>query len=88
MHLSKKKILLFIYHLEFWKEIPGYGVKKNIHHLDVKIKCKVEWRKDTQVALGPRGRYKGPKDKCSIGGNPPITALTSPCGDVSYSYSD
>ena len=44
------------------------------------MKCKIEWRKDTQVTQGPRGRYKGPKDKCSIGDNPPITALTSPCG--------
>ena len=45
-----------------------------------KIKCKIEREKDTQVAEGPRGRLKDPKDKFSIGDNPPITALTSPCG--------
>ena len=67
-------------------EIPGYGVTKTIHHLDVKIKSKTEWRKDTQVALGPRGRYKGPKDKCSIGDNLPNTALTSPYGVISMPY--
>ena len=50
-----------------------------IHHLDVKIKSKIERRKDTQVDLGRMGRYKGPKDKCSSGDNPPNTALTSPC---------
>ena len=33
--------------LEFRKEIPGYGVTMTIHHVDVKIKCKIEWRKDT-----------------------------------------
>ena len=47
-----------------------------------KIKCKIEREKDTQVAEGPRGRFKDPKDKCSIGDNPPITALTSPCGGL------
>ena len=51
-----------------------------IHHLDVKIKSKIERRIETQVAGGPKGCYKDPKDKCSIGDNPPITALTSPCG--------
>ena len=71
---------ILFYYEEFGKENPGYGVTRTIHHLDVKIKCKIERSKDTQVALGPRGRYKGPKDKCSIGDNPPNTALTSPCG--------
>ena len=63
-------------------EIPGYGVTRTIHHLDVNIKCKIEQRIDTQVAGGPRGRYKDPKDKYSIGDNPPITAHTSACGDI------
>ena len=65
--------------LNFWKENPGYWVTMTIHHLDVKIK--IEWRKDKYVARGQRGYYKDPKDKCSNGDNPPITALTSPCGD-------
>ena len=69
-----------IYQSIFRKEIPGYEVTRTTHHLDVKIKCKIERRKDTLVTQGPRDRYKGPKDKCSIGDNPPITALTSPCG--------
>ena len=50
--------------------------------MDVKIKRKIERRKDTQVALVPRGRYKGPKDKCCIGDNSPNTALTSPSGTL------
>ena len=51
---------ILFYYLEFWKEIPGYGVTKTIQHLDVKIKCNIEWRKDTLVAQGPRGCYKDP----------------------------
>ena len=31
-----------LFYLEFGKEIPGYGVTRTIHHLDVKIKCKIE----------------------------------------------
>ena len=46
----------------------------------MKIKCKIEQRIDTQVAGGPRGGYKDPKDKCIIGDNPPITVLIYPCG--------
>ena len=65
-----------LFYLEFGKENLGYGVTRTIHHLDVMIKCKIEWRKDTKVSLGLRGCYKDPKDKWSIWDNPPITTLT------------
>ena len=38
---EKNDVSIYQY-LEFRKEIPGYGVTTTNHHLDVKIKCKIE----------------------------------------------
>ena len=48
-----------------------------IQHLNVKIKCKIEWRKDTLVAQGPRVATKTLKMNTVF----IISSFTSPSGD-------
>ena len=44
------------------------------------LRLSARYNEDTKVSQGLRDYYKDPTDKCSVGDNPTIIALTSPCG--------